>query len=260
MNRVKGKVAVVTGGSVGIGASTAYRLAMEGAKVVLMARREAEMQSVVAKIAVDGGSATYIVGNVTKQEDCDAAMRMAVETYGSLDILVCNAGAMDFHMSAINVTDELWNHVLTMNLTSRVNCCRSALPYMVQQKKGSIVILGSIAGHYGHGGISTSASFAAVEGVVKNLAIQYSHSGIRCNAVCPGPTMRDPDFDTPTVPEFIPKEQRPEEKAFVEVVEKHRDWIECTASEQANVILFLASDESSSITGQCIVSDHGMCL
>ena len=260
MNRVQGKVAVVTGASVGIGASTAYRLAMEGASVVLMARREEQLRDVAAKIAADGGKAIYYVGSVTNSEDCAAAMKLAADTYGSLDILVCNAGTMDFHMSAVNITDELWDHVITMDLTSRVYCARAALPYMVRQQHGSIVMLGSIAGHYGHGGISTSAAFAAIEGVVRNLALQYSRSGIRCNAVCPGPTKHDPRFDTPTKYEFAPKEQKPEEKAFVELVGGHRDWIESESSEQANVILFLASDESSSVTGQCIVSDHGMCL
>lgn len=260
MDRVKGKTAVVTGASVGIGASTAYRLAMEGASVVLMARREEQLKDVAAKIAADGGKAVCCVGSVTNPEDCARAMKLAVDTFGSLDILVCNAGTMDFHMSAINITDELWDHVVTMDLTSRVYCARAALPYMTAQKRGSIVMLGSIAGHYGHGGVSTSAAFAAIEGVVKNIAIQYSRSGIRCNAVCPGPTKHDPRFDTPTKYEFAPKEQRPEEKEFVEVVNAHRDWIESESMEQANVILFLASDEATSVTGQCIVSDHGMCL
>lgn len=260
MDRVKGKVAVVTGASVGIGAGTAYRLAMEGASVVLMARRETQLQEVKKKIEEDGGTAIYYVGSVTNPEDCANAMKLAAVTYGRLDILVCNAGTMDFHMSAINISDELWDHVLTMDLTSRVYCCRAALPYMVKQKSGSIIILGSIAGHYGHGGISTSAAFAGVEGVVKNLALQYTHEGIRCNAVCPGPTKHDPLFDTPTKYEFAPKEQKKEEKDFVEVVSRHRDWFESESAEQANVILFLASDESSSVTGQCIVSDHGMCL
>lgn len=260
MNRVKGKVAVVTGASVGIGASTAHRLAMEGASVVLMARREEQLKYVQSVIEADGGTACYCVGSVTEPADCAAAMKMAVDTYGSLDILVCNAGTMDFHMSAINVTDELWTHVLTMDLTSRVYCCRAALPYMVQQGKGSIILLGSIAGHYGQGGVSTSAAFAGIEGVAKNLAIQYSREGIRCNAVCPGPTKHDPRFDVPTKYEFAPKEQKPEEKAFVAVVNQHRDWFESESEEQANLILFLASDEASSITGQCIVSDHGMCL
>ena len=260
MDRVKGKTAVVTGASVGIGASTAYRLAMEGASVVLMARREEQLKDVAAKIAADGGKAVCCVGSVTNPEDCARAMKLAADTFGSLDILVCNAGTMDFHMSAINITDELWDHVVTMDLTSRVYCARAALPYMTAQKRGSIVMLGSIAGHYGHGGVSTSAAFAAIEGVVKNIAIQYSRSGIRCNAVCPGPTKHDPRFDTPTKYEFAPKEQKPEEKKFVEVVNAHRDWIESESMEQANVILFLASDEAASVTGQCIVSDHGMCL
>lgn len=260
MKRVEGKVAVVTGASVGIGASTAHRLAMEGASVVLMARREEQLKAVQAAIEADGGRAAYYVGSVTNPEDCAGAMKLAVDTYGGLDILVCNAGTMDFHLSAINITDELWEHVVTMDLTSRVYCCRAALPYMTAQGKGSIVMLGSIAGHYGHGGVSTSAAFAGIEGVVKNLAIQYSRSGIRCNAVCPGPTKHDPRFDVPTQYEFAPKKQKPEEKAFVEVVNRHRDWFESESEEQANVILFLASDESSSITGQCIVSDHGMCL
>lgn len=260
MDRVKGKTALVTGASVGIGASTAYRLAMEGASVVLMARRREQLKNIVEQIEADGGTAAYYAGSVTEPEDCAAAMQFAVDTFGSLDILVCNAGTMDFHMSAVNVTDELWDHVIRMDLSSRVYCARAALPHMLAQGKGSIIMLGSIAGHYGHGGISTSAAFSAIEGVVKNLALQYSHSGIRCNAVCPGPTKHDPRFDSPTVYEFAPTEQKPEEKEFVEIVNRHRDWFESESEEQANVILFLASDESSSITGQCIVSDHGMCL
>jgi NAD(P)-dependent dehydrogenase (short-subunit alcohol dehydrogenase family) len=255
-----GKVAVITGASGGIGARTARTLAAEGAAVVLMARRQERLELVAEQIRQKGGRVTIKVGDVTDPEQCKQLMQLAVDTYGSLDALVNNAGTMDFHMSAVNVSDELWDHVLQMDLTSRVYCCRAALPYMAAQGRGSIVNLGSIAGHYGHGGISTSAAFAAIEGITKNLAIQYSRKGIRCNAVCPGPTQHDPEFDIPTKYEFAPTEKKPEEADFVEVVGRHRDWIEAQGQEQANVILFLLSDESSAVTGQCIVTDHGMCL
>ena len=260
MDRLANKVAVITGASVGIGACTARLFAREGAAVVLMARREDRLQVVADKIREEGGRVAIKVGDVTDPKQCQEVMQLAVDTFGRLDILVNNAGTMDFHMSAVNVSDDLWDHVLKMDLTTRVYCCRAALPYMAKQGSGSIVNLGSIAGHYGHGGISTSAAFAAIEGITKNIALQYSEAGIRCNAVCPGPTQHDPEFDVPTKYEFAPTERKPEEAAFVEVVNRHRAWIESKGIEQANVILFLASDESSSVTGQCIVSDHGMCL
>jgi NAD(P)-dependent dehydrogenase (short-subunit alcohol dehydrogenase family) len=248
-----GKVAIITGASSGIGAATAVLFANEGARVVLFARRAAALNETAEKIRAAGGACIPVVGDVTLPDDCRRVFETAAQTYGRIDILINNAGEGDRHSTTAKTADALWYKMLELNQTAVFRFCREALQYMEKQDSGVIVNVSSIAGVYGNAGVSYSAAKHAVIGITKNIAIQYAGRGIRCNAVCPGPTL---------VPFMDGRDDDLFDKEFRTITERHMDMtvpMSDTAS-QADVILFLASAQSRSINGQAIVSDGGMCL
>lgn len=251
--KLMGKTAVITGASSGIGAETARLFAGQGANVVLFARRRRALEAVAAEITEKDGRCLIVPGDVTEQADCERVFRLAWERFGSVDILINNAGDGDHHMTAAKCTDEMWYRMVELNQTSVLRFCRQALGYMERQGSGVIVNLSAIAGVYGNAGVSYSAAKAAVIGMTKNIAMQYAGRGIRCNALCPGPTL---------VPRMDGREQALYDADFQAVTQRHMDMTVpfAQAGDQARIILFLASDDSRAINGQAIVSDGGMCL
>lgn len=251
--RLEHQVAVVTGAGSGIGRTTAKLFAREGARVVLVARREHTLREVQEEIRQAGGEADCFAADVNDPEQCEAICARAVEVFGRLDILVNNAGITDQNRSTLHTSDELWDQVVSVNQTGAFYLCRSALKIFEQQKSGVIVNVSSIGGVYGNAGVAYSASKAALLGITRNIALQYAGTGIRCNATCPGRTPTA--FNTPEkVREF--------DRTLQEITWRHMDRsLPMTEQiDQANAILFLASEESSGVTGQYLVVDNGMCL
>ncbi len=253
MDRLKDKVAVITGASAGIGQGTAELFAKEGAAVVLTARRVDRLNAIAERIERAGGKALVVPGDATKVADVRNVIERTIETFGKIDILVNNAGISDRHTAIIRVTDQFWDDVIDTDLTSVFYFCREALNYMVQAGEGVIVNVSSIGGVYGNAGVSYSASKAGVIGLTKNIAIQYAGTRIRCNAVCPGPTPTELN---------TPEQLATFDQEFMEICERHTDHSvgDSEVMDQANAILFLANDESRCITGQSLVVDRGMCL
>ena len=253
MEMLKDKVALITGGSSGIGAETARVFAKHGAKVAIFARGQEKMDRVAAELKALGAYCLTIAGDVTKSEDCSAAVEQVVAVFGRIDVLVNNAGAGDFYPTTEKCSDAFWDQMISLNQSSVLYCCRAALPHMRAQGSGSIVNLSAIAGVYGNAGVSYSAAKAAVIAMTKNIALQYTGTDIRCNAVCPGPTAVD---------RMDGREDAFMDLNFFSITDRHMDSsIPFTAAEdQANVIAFLASDLSRCITGQAIVTDNGRCL
>ena len=253
MEMLKDKVALITGGSSGIGAETARVFAKQGAKVAIFARRQAKMDRVAAELKALGADCLTIAGDVTKSEDCSAAVEQVVAVFGRIDVLVNNAGAGDFHTTTEKCSDAFWDQMIALNQSSVLYCCRAALPHMRAQGSGSIVNLSAIAGVYGNAGVSYSAAKAAVIAMTKNIALQYTGTDIRCNAVCPGPTAVD---------RMDGREDALMDLDFFAITDRHMDSSIpfAAAEDQANVIAFLASDLSRCITGQAIVTDNGRCL
>ena len=253
MEILKGKVALVTGASSGIGLTTAKLFAREGAKVAILARRLNVLEEKAAEIRAEGGECLPIAGDVTDPESVNAAVQKVIDTWGRIDILVNNAGDGDQHRTAENVSDEFWNRMIALNQSSVFYFCRAVLPQMRKQGSGSIVNLSAIAGVYGNAGVSYSAAKAAVIAITKNVALDCTGTDIRCNAVCPGPTL---------VARMDGREDALYDKEFLAITERHMDMTIPFAQpeDQANVILFLASDLSRAINGQAIVTDNGRCL
>jgi NAD(P)-dependent dehydrogenase (short-subunit alcohol dehydrogenase family) len=252
LGRLDDKIAIVTGGNSGIGRATAILFCKEGAKVVITARREAENRKVVNEITAQGGEITAIKADLTNKEDCKKVVDETIKKYSRIDILVNNAGIADRHMPINLCTEEWYDEVCMIDQYSVYYMSKYVLEYMEKAGKGSIVNVSSI-GSQGIAGISYSAAKAAVNAMTKNIALQYSPTAIRCNAVAPGPT--------PT-PLNAPEAFKAFNKEFADACARHIDLTvpEAQPEDQAEAILFFASDVSKAITGQILYVDHGCTL
>jgi NAD(P)-dependent dehydrogenase (short-subunit alcohol dehydrogenase family) len=252
MGRLDNKVAIITGGNSGIGRATAALFCREGAKVIISSRRARNNKDVVDEIAASGGEISSVEADVSKPDDCQKVVSAAVGKYGRIDILVNNAGIADKHKPVTRCSEDWYDEVVKVDQYSVYYMCKYALPHMEAQGKGSIVNISSI-GSQGVAGISYSAAKAAVNGMTKNIAIQFANTDIRCNAVAPGPTPT-PLNSPEAVVEF--------DAEFADLCGKHLD-LEVPAADvndQAEAILFFASDAAKSITGQILYVDHGTSL
>ena len=251
MGRLQDKVAIITGGNSGVGAATALLFAKEGAKVVITARRQPQLDEVAAKIREAGGEVLPVVSDISKKGDADAVVAKAVEAYGKVDILVNNAGVLEEGLKPIDrVNDDDLDRILDINTKGTMYCMRAATVEMSKNGSGSIVNVASVAGVMGCGGAAYVSSKAAIIGVTKHTALRFAGTGIRCNAVCPGTIV------TPMVAGMNPANM--DADMFGQMA-KHSDLkvSPCMPEDVANILLFLASDESRAITGQALVTDFG---
>ena len=248
--RIEGRVAVVTGGCSGIGLATTRRFVEEGGKVVIGDIDDARGTEVVDEL---GGKevATFVRVDVTDKEAVDALFRTAKETYGSVDIAFNNAGISPPEDDSILDTDlEAWRRVQEVNLTSVYLCCKAALPYMLEQRRGSIINTASFVAVMGAATsqISYSASKGGVLSMSRELGVQFARDGVRVNALCPGPV------NTPLLKELFAADEERAARRLVHVPMGRFGEPE----EMANAVLFLASDESSFITASTFLVDGGI--
>jgi len=245
--RLHGKVAVVTGGCSGIGLATVRRFVEEGAHVVIGDLSDERGSEVEAEL--DG--TTYVHVDVTDKDQVEALFRTANQTYGSVDIAFNNAGISPPEDDSILDTDlEAWELVQRVNLTSVYLCCKAALPYMLEQGKGSIINTASFVAVMGAATsqISYSASKGGVLAMTRELGVQFARDGIRVNALCPGPV------NTPLLKELFAKDAERAARRLVHVPMGRFGEPE----EMANAVLFLASDESSFMTASTFLVDGGI--
>jgi cyclopentanol dehydrogenase len=248
MNRLKGKVALVTGAASGLGAAQAQHLAKEGARVVLGDLADQDGEKVVAEIRAADGDARYVHLDVSKEEDWQRAIRFTVETYGKLDVLVNNAGIVINRVPIEERTVEEWDRVMAVNLRSVFLGTKYAIPEMRRNGGGSIVNISSLAG-IGQSAIQEPAyatSKAAVRMLSKVTATQHAHEKIRCNSLHPGPT------DGGMLHRFLPDPAALEQRLKRVPLGRLARVEEITAG-----VVFLASDESSYMTGSELVIDGG---
>lgn len=252
MGRLDGKIAIITGSSSGIGETTSKVFAREGATVVLVARREDRLRKVQSEIEAQGGKADIVVADLSKLADCEKVVAHVIAKFGRIDVLVNNAGIPDRHMPTTRTSDELWDQVIAVDLTAVFQLCRATLRHMEARSYGSIVNISSI-GARGLAGAAYSSAKAGVISLTRNIAIQFAGKGIRCNATLPGPTPTE--LNTPeAMAGFDPE--------MPGITARHFDLSvpEADTEDQANAILFFASDESKAMTGQCLTVDNGATL
>ena len=236
MDRLKDKVVILSGGNSGIGACAAKLFAAEGAKVVISARRVEALDAVAEEIRQAGGEVLAIPCDISKPEQCAAVVAKTVETFGTVDVLVNNAGVLDSGLDAIEkISDETIDRLVDTNTKGTLYLTREAAKVLMAKKSGSIVNV---------------ASKAAIICLTKNIAMRGASVNVRCNAVCPGTVV------TPMTAGLNPANLDPD---MMGAMAKHADLTlpVCQPQDVANLLLFLASDESKAVTGQVLVIDYG---
>jgi NAD(P)-dependent dehydrogenase (short-subunit alcohol dehydrogenase family) len=246
--RMMGKVAIITGTKSGIGLATAQLFAAEGARVVLADVRGAKQEA--GEIADLGGEALFVHVDVSSEAQVNALIEKTLAAYGRLDVLVNNAG-VELAKKVTDTTEAEWDRLMDVNLKGVFLCCKAAIPVMQRQGGGIIV---NVASELGLVGGSEIAAYCASKGGVvqltKAIAIDHVADGIRVNCVCPGPV------GTPLLESIIEASSNPDEERR-SIVEKTLLKRVGRPEEIANVILFLASEESSYMTGSIVVVDGG---
>ena len=248
--RLKDKVALITGGTSGIGEATSLLFAREGAKVAITGRHEKRGHAVTVRIIERGGQAIFLRTDVRKADECRRAVDETVSSFGHLDILFNNAGV--FHpQTTLDCTEEEWDLQIDINLKGTFLMSKFALPGMIAQ--GSGVIINNSSGWGIVGGDAAVAYCASKGGVVlltKAMAIDHGRQGIRVNCICPG------DVDTPMLPEDARMRSQKWEDYLAGCSNRPLGRIG-TPDEIAKAALFLASDDSSFMTGATLVVDGG---
>jgi len=248
--RLEGKVALITGGTSGIGSATAKCFAIEGAAVAITGRNSERGEQVVQDIVANGGDALFIRSDVRSSEDCRHAVDQTLERFGKIDVLFNNAGV--FHPKSIpECTEEEWDETIDSSLKGAFLMSKYVLPSMIERGSGSIIHTSSGWGILG--GDKAAAYCAAKAGLIvmaKAMAIDHGPDGIRVNCVCPG------DVLTPMLPEDAKKRGMSWDDYAVGAADRPLGRIG-TAEDIANAVLFLASDESSFVTGEALVVDGG---
>ncbi|MCD6401261.1 MAG: glucose 1-dehydrogenase [Anaerolineales bacterium] len=252
MKRVEGKVAVVTGGALGIGRATSLLLAKEGAKVAVVDIKDEEGQNVIDEIEDFRGTAKFWHLDTTKEKEVISVFAGIAREFGKIDILVNNAGISGVDKPTHEITEDEWDKVISVNVKGVFFCVKHAIPYMQKTGSGSIINMSSIYGLIGAADIPAyHASKGAVRLMSKNDALLYAKDKIRVNSVHPG------FIWTPLVEEM--GKRSPE---GVEAFRKHLDSLHPIGhigepDDIAYGVLYLASDESKFVTGSELVIDGG---
>ena len=247
--KLANKIVLVTGASSGMGRAISLLFAKEGATVIAVARRLDRLNELAVSSAGLSGKIVARPGDVSDESAMNTLVDNIVTEFGTLDILVNNAGIMDEMMPAAEVTNELWDRVMSINLKAPFNLIRKSLPIMISKGSGVIINIASVGGLYGSraGAAYTTSKFAVV-GLTKNVGFMYAPKGIRCNAICPGAVdteisvgIKNPNmFGLSRVQLGMatnPRQGSPEEIA--------------------KAALFLASDDSNFVNGATLTVDGG---
>ena len=249
--KLKGKVAVVTGASSGMGREIAYVFAKEGAVVYAAARRLEKLEELAEKTKDFEGKIIPVSSNLINQEDAEKLIEYAYSDSGKLDILVNNAGIMDDFSGVGDVNDEMMNKVFDLNVFAPFYTSRKAVNIFLKEGKGVIVNIASIGGLYGaRAGAVYTASKHALVGLTKNTGYMYAKKNIRCNAICPGAI--ETDIGSGEYMKHVNQDGM--NSIMANIGGNPRSG---SPSEIAEIAVFLASDESSLINGQCLAADAG---
>ena len=248
--RLANKVALITGGTSGIGRATALLFAREGARVATTGRNEERGRQVVEEIQKAGGSAFFIRSDVRLAAECRRAVEDTVRAFGPIDILFNNAG-LYFPNTAAGCSEEEWDLTVDINLKGTFLMSKYALPGMIARGKGVIINNGS---GWGLVGGAQAASYCAAKGGVvlltKAMAIDHARQGIRINCVCPG------DVDTPMLVEDARQRRMSRDDYMKEATNRPMGRVG-TPEEIARAVLFLSTDDSSFVTGATLAVDGG---
>ncbi len=250
--RFDGKIALITGGNSGIGEATAVRLASEGAKVAIVARERERGEALAEQIGRDGGEAAFFEADMLEHDDIKRMVDQVMERFGRIDVLVNNAGIINFG-SVVTADIDEWDTLMATNVRSVFLVSRYVLPHMIEGGGGSVVNLGSNLSLVGtRGAAAYATSKGAIVQLTRAMALDHVDDKIRVNAVCPG------TIDTPLVQrQRVGRTEEQLRQSDERLKQRHPIGRMGTPEEVANVIAFLASDEASFVTGSCYSVDGG---
>jgi NAD(P)-dependent dehydrogenase (short-subunit alcohol dehydrogenase family) len=245
------KVAIITGGNSGIGEATAELFSREGARVCITGRNEKRCQEVVARIKKAGGQAIFVLADVRSPDECRKTVQATLEAFGRVDILFNNAGVW-FPNNAVDCSEEEWDLTIDINLKGTFLMSKFVLPLMIKQGNGVIINNGSGWGIVGgKDAVSYCASKGGVVLMTKAMAIDHATQGIRVNCLCPG------DVKTPMLDDDARMHGMTWDEYHAQAVTQRPMGRMGTADELAKAALFLASDDSTYMTGATLVVDGG---
>ena len=241
--RLKDKTAIITGGGTGIGLATAHAFYQEGAKIILFGRRKEKLEKAVEKL---GGSAIIVQGDMTNNNDLDQLINETLHNFKKIDILVNNAGL--FNGSPLHeISDSQWDEIMDINIRSVFQLTRRVLPVMLSQKYGSIIHISSILGLIAVPQVAAyNVSKGALNQFSRSIAVEYGSSGIRSNSICPGLIATDMTADLMMDADLM-----------AEWSKEYPIGRFGAPEDVANACLYLASDESSFVTGITLPVDGG---
>jgi len=250
LNRLSGKVALITGGGSGIGKASCLLFAREGAKVVVVDMKKETAQATADEIVAAGGDAKAFAADVSKAKDSEAMVAFAEEQYGALHVAFNNAGI--FHNDDESVTttsEEIWNLVIDVNLKGVFLGCKYEIPALLRAGGGSIINTASFVAIMGAAvpQIAYTASKGGVLAMTREIAVEFARKNIRANSLCPGPV------ETPLLAELLADPAR-RNRRLVHIPQGRF----AKPEEMANAALFLASDESSFVNGTSFLVDGGI--
>jgi NAD(P)-dependent dehydrogenase (short-subunit alcohol dehydrogenase family) len=251
-----GTVALVTGGSQGIGRAVAELLAAQGASVGVSGLERDRVDETVRAIREQGGEALGVPADVTDRRSIEGAVVATVDRYGRLDTLVTSAGIQRYG-SVVDTDEDAWDEVFAVNVKGVFLVARSALPYLRRSGRGSIVVVSSVQAHLTQTGVAAyAASKGALDALVRAMALDEARTGVRVNAVCPG------SVDTPMLRESARRFSDGSPEAVDEVIKgwgrMHPMGRVAEAREVAEVVAFLASSRAGFITGEDVRVDGGL--
>jgi NAD(P)-dependent dehydrogenase (short-subunit alcohol dehydrogenase family) len=251
MDRLNGKIAIITGASSGIGRVTAALFAAEGAKVVVGARRQAELDSLVAEIEAKGGHAVALAGDVRSEDYQRSLVALAVERYGKLDIAFNNAGTLGEAGPSTEVSEAGFTDALAINLTASFLGAKHQIAEMVKHGGGSVIFTSTFVGYsFSFPGVAAyAASKSGLIGLTQALAAEFGPRNIRINAVLPGAV--DTDM-------YREMNDTPDKQGFITGL--HALKRVGTPEEIARSVLYFASDDSSFVTGTASLVDGGVSI
>jgi NAD(P)-dependent dehydrogenase (short-subunit alcohol dehydrogenase family) len=251
MDRLRGKVAAVSGGASGIGEATVRRFVAEGAKVVFADRDVDRGKRVASELEAAGGQAIFVEAHVEREGEAAGFVRQAADRFGRLDVLVNNAGIRKYH-TVVEASEESWDEILGVNLKGYAFCAKAAIPFIRQGGGGSIVNVASVRSVTSVGKTTQyDTTKAAVAGLTRGMAADHANEGVRVNAVCPGPIY------TPFHEQRIREMGRTFEQYREDAAKGTLLRRPGTPEEVAACILFLASDDASYVTGTLLFVDGG---
>ncbi|MCX8021307.1 MAG: SDR family oxidoreductase [Syntrophorhabdaceae bacterium] len=261
MMRLKEKVAIVTGGGKGIGKAIALAFAEEGAKVVVAARTLPKLEETVEEIKRLGGQAKAIQTDVKEEKQVERMVSETVDTFGRIDILVNNSGIGGPTARVVDMNLDEWNEVIALDLTGSMLCCKHVLKYMIPRKSGNIINIGAEGGRAGDGraGYPMRSPYCCAKmgviGLTETLSIEVGEFNIRVNAISPAAVRGERIINV--VKGRAQATGVPFEELMAKIVQNYSLGRMTEEREVASVAVFLASDESSAITGQTIVCHCG---